>query len=63
MLGHFSMLFRIFVPFWTHLAPSCDFFDFFMIFLDFSLIWDGFWEDFWMVFRGLLAFLVKIVIL
>ena len=35
MLGHFSMLFRIFVPFWTHLAPSCDFLDFFNDFLRF----------------------------
>ena len=35
MLGHFSMLFRIFVPFWTHLAPSCDFLEFFYDFLGF----------------------------
>ena len=35
MLGHFSMLFRIFVPFWTHLAPSCDFLEFFDDFLGF----------------------------
>ena len=35
MLGHFSMLFRIFVTFWTHLAPSCDFLKFFGDFLEF----------------------------
>ena len=57
MLGHFSMLFRIFVTFWTHLAPSCDFlaffYDFLRFFVDLGWILGRFFDDFWGFFVDL----------